>query len=426
MSRYLKSLLALSGLSLVLVVGSPAVAEEYGYPIDDAFVATVVSTPHALQAELPKIPLKRRAIEIFEGREPPEIFFYDKKLRYSYAKQKGPAPLIFLIAGTGSSYISKSVQLLAKVFYQAGFHIVTISSPTHPNFVVAASESGVPGHAMGDARDLYRVMQKIRDSIGDKIDVTDYYVSGYSLGGFNAAFVTYLDETEQVFNFKRALLINPPVRLYSSVSLLDRMLENIPGGEDNFNTFFDRLITAMTQAYKRSDGLQMDEDFLYKAYEVYKPPDEMLAALIGTSFRMSAASMVFTSDVITDFGFIKPSNVKLRKNTNLDVYEEVAMRLGFTDYFHAYFYPWHQAKNPGTSRNDLIEEMSFQHIEDYLRSATKIVVMHNENDLILETGEIDFVRDVFGDRAKIYPVGGHLGNMPYKDNVEQMVRMMKE
>jgi hypothetical protein len=216
------------------------------------------------------------------------------------------------------------------------------------------------------------------------------------------------------------------VRLYSSVSLLDRMLENIPGGEDNFTTFLDRLIKSFTQAYKRSDGLQMDEDFLYKAYEVYKPPDELLAALIGTSFRMSAASMVFTSDVITDFGFIKPSNVKLRKNTNLDVYEHVAMRLGFTDYFHAYFYPWHQAKNPGISRNDLIEEMSFQHIEDYLRSATKIVVMHNEDDLILEAGEIDFVRDVFGDRAKIYPNGGHLGNMPYKDNVEQMVRMMTE
>ena len=205
MSRYLKTVFALSGLSLVLLSGSPALAEEYGYPIDDAFVATVVTTPADLRAELPRIPLKRRAIEIFEGREPPEIFFYDKKLRYSYAKQKGPAPLIFLIAGTGSSYISKSVQLMAKAFYEGGFHIVTISSPTHPNFVVAASETGVPGHAMGDARDLLRVMQKIREHIGDRIEVTDYYVSGYSLGGFNAAFVTYLDETEKVFNFKRAL-----------------------------------------------------------------------------------------------------------------------------------------------------------------------------------------------------------------------------
>jgi hypothetical protein len=426
MSKLLKAVLSITALTIVFLIGSPTWAEEYGYPIDDAFVATVVGTPHDLQAELPKIPLKLRSIEIFEDREVPEVFFYDRKMRYSYAKQKKSAPLIFLIAGTGSSYLSKSVQLLAKVFYQAGFHIVTISSPTHPNFVVAASETGVPGDAKGDAKDLYRVMQKIRGAIGKKMDVTDYYVSGYSLGGFNAAFVSWIDETEQAFNFKKALLINPPVSLYSSVSLLDRMLENIPGGEDNFNLFYDRLVNALTQAYKRSDGLQMDEDFLYKAYTVYKPPDELLAALIGTSFRMSAASMVFTSDVINNYGFIKPRNVTLTKNTNLDVYELVAMRLGFTDYFHAYFYPWHKERDPSITRASLIEKTSLKDIEDYLRTSTKIFVMHNQNDLILEDGEIDFVRDVFGDRAKIYPVGGHLGNMPYKDNTAHMVSVMKE
>ena len=238
--------------------------------------------------------------------------------------------------------------------------------------------------------------------------------------------MTLLDEKEQAFNFRKALLINPPVSLYNSVSLLDRMLENIPGGVNNFTTFFNRLVTALTQAYKHSDGLQMDEDFLYTAYKVYKPPDELLAALIGTSFRMSAASMVFTSDVITDYGFIKPSNVKLTKNTNLALYEPVAMRLGFTDYFHAYYYPWHKAKDSSITRGDLIAKTSLKDIEDYLRSADKIVVMHNENDIILEEGEIDFIRDVFGDRAKIYPTGGHLGNMPYKDNTAHMVSVIRE
>ena len=426
MSRYPRLVLSIAAILLIFLAGSSVQAEEYGYPIDDPFVATVVGTPHDLQAHPPKIPLKLRSLEIFEDREVPEAFFYNKKLRYSYAKQRKSAPLIFLIAGTGSSYLSKSVQLLAKVFYQAGFHIITISSPTHPNFVVAASESGVPGNAYGDARDLYRAMQKIRAKIGKKMDVTDYYVSGYSLGGFNAAFVTLLDEKEQAFNFRKALLINPPVSLYNSVSLLDLMLENIPGGVDNFTTYFNRLVNALTQAYKRSDGLQMDEDFLYQAYKVYKPPDEMLAALIGTSFRMSAASMVFTSDVMTDYGFIKPGNVKLTKNTDLTLYEPVAMRLGFTDYFHAYYYPWHKAKDPSITRGELIAKTSLRDIEDYLRSADKIVVMHNANDIILEEGEIDFIRDVFGDRAKIYPTGGHLGNMPYKDNTAHMVSVIRE
>jgi hypothetical protein len=47
--------------------------------------------------------------------------------------------------------------------------------------------------------------------------------------------------------------------------------------------------------------------------------------------------------------------------------------------------------------------------------------MHNENDLILAPGEINFFRDMFRDRAKIYPKGGHCGNMEYPDNVAHML-----
>ena len=220
-------------------------------------------------------------------------------------------------------------------------------------------------------------------------------------------------------------MINPPMRLYSSISLLDRMLENIPGGEDNFGLFYQNLVDAFAKVYTRSDTLQFNEDFLYQAYEVFKPEKELLAALIGTSFRMSAANMAFASDVMTDFGYIKPANVTLLKNTDLGEYNQVAMRLGFTDYFHAYFYPYFHKKDPEISRAGLIEEMSLKNIEDYLRSATKIYVIHNEDDLILEPGEILFFPEVFGERAKIYPNGGHLGNMEQRDVVAHMVEVFR-
>ncbi len=185
----------------------------------------------------------------------PDVFFFDKKLRYSRALQRGPAPLVFLIAGTGAAYNGAKNVNMARAFYQAGFHTVSISSPTSMNFIVAASKSGVPGHTMDDAEDIYRVMERIWDKLKGRIEVTDFYVTGYSLGGFNTAFVTYLDEQKQTFNFRKALLINPPVRLYSSISLLDRMLENIPGGIDNFPQFYDRLVEQLTRVYKRSDSV---------------------------------------------------------------------------------------------------------------------------------------------------------------------------
>jgi len=43
----------------------------------------------------------------------------------------------------------------------------------------------------------------------------------------------------------------------------------------------------------------------------------------------------------------------------------------------------------------------------------------------LAPGEIDFFREVFGERAKIYPHGGHCGNMAYPDNLAFMVGFFK-
>jgi hypothetical protein len=340
--------------------------------------------------------------------------------------QKDPAPLVFIIAGTGAAYNSDKTQNMARAFYQAGFHVVSLSSPTYANFIVAASATSVPGHAFNDAEDLYRVMERIWDTLKDKIQVTDFYVTGYSLGGFNTAFVTLLDEQRQVFRFKKALLINPPVRLYSSISLLDRMLEDIPGGVDNFAQFYNKLVEQVGKVFERSKSVEFDNEFLYQAFDAIDPGNEELAALIGVSFRISSANLVFASDLMTNYGFVKPRNVDFTKNSSPGVYGKVSMRVGFTDYFHAYFYPYYHARDPSLTRQQMIDKMSLTTIEDYLHKTRKIEVMTNADDIILEPGAINFFPRVFGDRAKIYPAGGHCGNMDYRDNVAYMVNVFRQ
>jgi hypothetical protein len=423
----MKRILSLLLIALCLVTGGVAADEPYGYPFDNKYIATVVGTPPKYMADLPKtIPVKNRSITIFPDRKVPDYLWYESEMRYSYVAQKGPAPLVFLIAGTGSPYNSAKNQNMARAFYQAGFHVVSLSSPTYPNFIVSASSTGVPGHAYFDAEDLYRAMERIWDTLKDKIQVTDFYVTGYSLGGFNTAFVTLLDEQKQVFRFKKALLINPPVRLYDSISLLDRMLENIPGGVDNFALFYNKLVTQVGKVYERSKSVEFDDEFLYQAFDAVDPNNEELAALIGVSFRISSANLVFTSDLMTNYGFVKPSNLIFTKNSSPGVYGKVSMRVGFTDYYHAYFYPYFHARNPSVTRQGLIDEMSLTAIEDYLHKTKKIEVMTNADDIILEPGQIDFFTRVFGDRAKIYPKGGHCGNMDYRDNVAYMVNVFRK
>lgn len=393
----------------------------YDYPITDRFVATVVGTPSAYQAALSEsMPLRQRRLRVFPDRVVPDVLWYARDLLYSVALQREAAPLIFIIAGTGGGHDGEKNRIMAKAFFQAGFHVVSLSSPTYPNFVVAASSTGVVGHSEKDAEDLYRVMGMIRAGLEGTIAVTEYHLTGYSLGGFNAAFVSQLDETRQEFNFSRVLMINPPVSLYNSVSILDRMTENIPGGVDNFDQFAAKLMRGLTQIYTQTDNI-FANDILYSAYQALQLKDEELAALIGTAFRLSSASLVFAADNMADFGYIKPRGLTLDRNSDLTVYDALATRLNFTDYYHSFFYPYYRDEFPQFSRDEFISAISLQAITPYLLKADKISLMHNEDDVILSRGDIDYLRQVFGDRAKIYPHGGHCGNLAHRDNIAHML-----
>lgn len=396
-------------------------------PVYSKYEATVIGTLPPVAAILPEgNPLKMARIRIFEDRVVPEPFFFDEELKYSFAFQKVPSPLVFLIAGTGASHNGAKNTEMARAYYHAGFHVVSLSSPTYMNFIVAASRTSVPGHVYGDAEDIYRVMEKIWEQYKEDIEVSDFYVAGYSLGGLNTAFVTLLDEKRKVFNFRKALMINPPVSLYNSISLLDRMSKNIPGGPDNFQRFYASLMDEVSRVYKKADTMEMNEEFLFQAYQAVDPSNEELAALVGVSFRLSSASLIYTADVMNQYGFVVPDNITLTANSNQANYSQVAHQIGFTDYFHGFFYPYFKQTTPDLSRSDYADMMSLTAIESYLASSTKIEVIHNKDDIILEPGEIDFFPRVFGDRAKIYPKGGHCGNMSHRDNVAHMINVFKQ
>jgi len=88
-------------------------------------------------------------------------------------------------------------------------------------------------------------MQQIQGIIEKReVQVTGYHLTGYSLGGFNAAFITHLDETEGVFDFRRVLLINPPVNLLESSERFDAFVKrNVAGRADRF---LDGLMEKMS------------------------------------------------------------------------------------------------------------------------------------------------------------------------------------
>ena len=414
---------------LVLVVAcvwyapdADATHPPYAYPFDNPYEATVVGLPVAQEVKLPaSVPLREFALKVFPEREIPEVFWYENGLVCSLAYQDYTAPLVFVIGGTGARYDAPTTVKLQKLLHQAGFHVIAITSPSHMDFVVNAS-ADLPGDALGDARDLYRVMRLVYEQVRQKINVSSFALTGYSLGAFNAAFVAQLDAEEKQFNFTRVLLINPPVNLYTSVSALDQLLvDNIPGGMDKLDDWFRSVLGHVLAVSRQTGRTELTGDFLYHVYERLPRDPGNLAALIGLAFRMSAAHMIFAADVMNGGGYIIPTQARLTTSTSLTRYAMVAYRTRFVDYFNDVLLPHLQKEKPGLTRQALLERLSLRTLEPYLRGTDTIGLMHNADDIILVPGEIQYLEGVFGARARIFPTGGHLGNVFHPEVARDIV-----
>ena len=421
-------------ISFIGILAGQCHAESNGYPITDPFAATVIGTPTAYQASLPKyIPIQ--LFELPSIHPVPDIFWYSNGLRFSAALQETKAPLIFNIGGTGAAFDSMAMVKLQKALYQAGFHVVNLSSPTHINFQINASQSNLPGFLPDDAKDLHRVMLQAYEKIKGDIDVSEFHVMGYSLGAAHAAFVAHLDKTLKAFNFQKVYMINPPVSLYSSVTILDKMLhDNVEGGAKGVGKFINNAITRLAASYQPKEGMRFDGDFLYHAYNSLSASQRGVgpegrhgaAALIGISFRLTSGSMVFVGDLMSESHYIIPKDQTFSRHEPLNYYAQASHAVSFANYVDDMMIPYLKTKYPERSREDFIQAASLRHIEDFLKSYPKVGVVTNRDEIILASGELAYMESLFGERITIYDHGGHCGNMISQVNINHMVDFFME
>ena len=421
----------LSGLLLSAPLWAADIdAQTYGYPLTNPFEATIATTPPELRPQLPDdadINQKDYQIRLRPEREfqLPDNFWAVTKMRYRLAEQKGPAPLIFIIAGTGAHYSSSTPEYLKKLFYGAGYHVVQLSSPTSYDFMTSASRFATPGISRDDAEDLYRAMQAVRAQ-HPRLQVTDFYLTGYSLGALHAAFVSQLDETRRSFNFKRVLMLNPPVNLYTSITNLDSLVQTQVKGIDSRTTFYELVLGKLTRYFQEKGYIDINDALLYDFQQSREHlSDEQMAMLIGTSFRFSAADIAFTSDLINRRGLITPVDYPIGEGTSLTPFFRRALQCDFDCYMAEQLIPMWRARYDGGSMAQLINQVSLYGIEDYLKNSPKIAVMHNADDVILGPGDLGFLRRTMGDRLTVYPLGGHCGNLNYRVNSNDMLEFFR-
>lgn len=388
--------------------------------------ATVFGTPPQDIAPMPnRVPLSEIDISLPWKRPVPAVFWFDRKLRVWFSAQDKPAPLAIVISGTGNDGNTAKLSILRGALYGAGYHVLTMPSPTFPGFIVAASSTGVAGDLMQDGHDLYAAMQRIVAHLPRKVRITDIDVLGYSLGGANAAVVKSIDAAEGKLRIHRAVMINPPVSLFASVGRLDKLFAVSIGSDDQaVERLYRRLYAQLANLYRASDRTQLSGDFLLEAAAASLKTDAEFSAAIALSFRSDLINMFFAGDLYAGTGVVVDPKNPPKVGDSLEEVERTLRGKSFSEYFTRVFAPYYLKHRPNSTAASLIADNRLDIIGDALRNDADYYAQTNSNDLILDRRELAWLEDTLGSRIAVYDHGGHLGNIGERQQVADMLDML--
>ena len=391
-----------------------------------ALRATVFGTPPQDIAPLPaKVPLLEMDLDLPWRLPIPEVFWFDKRLRVWLSAQDKPAPLAIVISGTGSDGNTAKLSTLRAVLYGAGYHVLTMPSPTFPGFIVSTSSTGVAGDLMQDGQDLYAAIAVSVAHLPRKVKITDIDVLGYSLGGANAAIVKSIDAKERKLNIHRVVMINPPVSLFATVGRLDKLFaRSLGNGDAGVERFYQQLYAELANRYRASDRVELDEDFLLGAAASALKTDAQFSAAIALTFRIALSNVFFAGDLYSGAGVVVDPKHPPKVGDSLEGISQTLRAKTFAEYFTRVFAPYYLEHRPNSTAESLIAQNRLDVIGDQLRDNRDYYAQTNSDDLILDQAELNWLKATLGQRIAVYEHGGHLGNLGDRRQVNDMLDML--
>jgi ABC-type transporter lipoprotein component MlaA/pimeloyl-ACP methyl ester carboxylesterase len=330
--------------------------------------------------------------------------------------QKKPAPLVFVNPGLGSHRLSMTTLSVAEYLYRNGFSVVTTTSVFHPEFMERASTAALPAHPPTDGADLLVALTEIDRSLEKRHPgrFTKRAMVGLSMGGFQALFLAANQSKlpPGLIRFDRHVAINSPVDLHHGISRIDEFHDAPlawPAAERQ---------NRVNNAVHKVGGLTALPSAKFDA-----PPFDAVESryLIGLTFRYTLRDVIFSSQSRHSLGVLgSPLSSWQREHA----YEEI-MDFSYRDYVTRFVFPHFKAR--GVSQADFKRFGTLRTSGSTLRTSRDAMVITNRNDFLLPPGDLAWLQRTFGpSRLRVFPDGGHLGNLASPQVREALVGFLAD
>jgi ABC-type transporter lipoprotein component MlaA len=340
-----------------------------------------------------------------------------RRLPYTLWLQKEPAPLVYVVPGLGGHRLGDASLGLAEIFYDKGCSVVAVSNPTNWEFIAEGSTVDQPGYTPADARDLHRALTAIDVDLQARFPerFSSRRLVGLSMGAFQALFIAADEErakAEHLLLFDAYLALDPPVSLEHAMQQLDRFYNaplSFPAAEreERIEEIFGKVL------YLSQGDLQPDMELPFTQLEAQ--------FLIGLAFRMDLQYTILQTQDRHDMGVLKTPRSRLRR---APAFRE-ASEYSFQEYMYAFVLPYYAQRDPRLTLDEagarrLFEDCDLRSIAAALEANDRVRLFANENDFLLRPEDLAWLREHLGDRAHIFPAGGHLGNL-HRHAIQELI-----
>lgn len=402
------------------------VAKNYPYK-NSPLMATVFGTPSKDWYKFNKTKLPKKDHVKSTRQDMPEILRKWTNYDYNIWIQKEEAPLIIIISGTGSTYDSSLSMYLGMLFNDNGYNVIAVSSTSTLPFIVSQGQNNYSGYLKDDIKDVYNILQGIIAKYSGTMKVSDVYVTGYSLGGFQSLLLHEYDSEQKKIGIKKSLLLNSPTDIFKASQILDGYLikngiYDAEGIEKYFDSIFQKMLTSKDIKLSNFDMNNLPE--LMKGLDL---SDRDLGILTGLLFRVYSANLTFTGDVFNGGGrLVKPGKVPARFDSVTNYFLD-GLSISYDEYASEILYPYLIKNNKiSGSYEDFLKTFSIKNSEDFIREHNEdIIFVTSLDDVLIDDEDIAYIRRTFKNRV-FFPYGGHTGILWHEDVDKILLEKLKE